>query len=100
MILIDHLVQLSPSGHTLSMIGTNTLADSCSTLLDTFHSLVSIFGVPIGKAMVMLSENPARYLKPIHLLLSRSRPKYRIVKKYWDNNNNNNKTFMKVSGRI
>ena len=68
MIFIDHLVQLSPSGRTLSMIGTNTLADSCSTLLDTFHSLVSLFGVSVGKAM-MLSENPARYLKTIHLYL-------------------------------
>lgn len=55
-----HLVQVSSSGRTMSIIGTNTLAGSCSTLLDRFHSLVNIFGVPIGKAMAMLSENTAR----------------------------------------
>lgn len=59
-------MQVSPSGRTLSIIGTNTLAGSCSTLLDTFHSLVNIFGVPIGKAMMMLSENPARIAKISH----------------------------------
>jgi len=53
-------MQVSASGRTLSVVGTNTLAGSCSTLLETFHSLVNILGVPIGKAVAMLSENPAR----------------------------------------
>ncbi|KAJ7326568.1 Putative N-acetylglucosamine-6-phosphate deacetylase [Desmophyllum pertusum] len=59
-------IQVSPSGRTLSIVGTTTLAGSCSTLLGTFHSLVNIFGVPIGKAVAMLSENPARIAKMSH----------------------------------
>jgi len=59
-------VQVSASGRTLSVVGTNTLAGSCSTLLETFHSLVNILGVPIGKAVAMLSENPARIAKITH----------------------------------
>jgi len=59
-------MQVSPSGRTMSIIGTNTLAGSCSTLLDRLHSLVNIFGVPIGKAMAMLSENTARIAKISH----------------------------------
>lgn len=53
-------VQVCASGCTLSVVGTNTLAGSCNTLLQTFHTLVNTFEVPIGKAVTMLSENPAR----------------------------------------
>lgn len=53
-------VQVCASGCTLSVVGTNTLAGSCNTLLQTFHTLVNTFEVPIGKAVAMLSENPAR----------------------------------------
>lgn len=58
---ITHSVQVSPSGRTLSIAGTNTLAGSCGTLLGAFHSLIHIFRVPLGDAVAMLSENPARY---------------------------------------
>ena len=58
---ITHSVQVSPSGRTLSIAGTNTLAGSCGTLLGAFHSLSHIFRVPLGDAVAMLSENPARY---------------------------------------
>lgn len=58
---ITHSVQVSPSGRTLSIAGTNTLAGSCGTLLGAFHSLIHIFKVPLGDAVAMLSENPARY---------------------------------------
>ena len=53
-------VQVCASGCTLSVVGTNTLAGSCNTLLQTFHTLLNTFEVPIGKAVAMLSENPAR----------------------------------------
>lgn len=58
---ITHSVQVSPSGRTLSIAGTNTLAGSCGTLLGAFHSLIHRFRVPLGDAVAMLSENPARY---------------------------------------
>ncbi|XP_058972236.2 N-acetylglucosamine-6-phosphate deacetylase isoform X1 [Pocillopora verrucosa] len=59
-------IQVSPSGRTLSIAGTNTLAGSCGTLLGAFHSLIHIFRVPLGDAVAMLSENPARIAKISH----------------------------------
>lgn len=38
----------------------NTLTGSCCTMLDIFKSLVNTLDVPVGKALMMLSENPAR----------------------------------------
>ena len=42
--------------------GTDTLADSCSSLLQTFYFLVNNLGVSIGSAVQMLAETPARFL--------------------------------------
>lgn len=40
--------------------GTDTIAGSCSDLLSIFHNLVNVLNVPIDRAVMMLSENPAR----------------------------------------
>ena len=41
-------------------MGEETLAGSCCSMLDTLHSLVHTLAVPVGEAVAMLSENPAR----------------------------------------
>ena len=53
-------VQVSPSGRTMSLVGSDTIAGSCCTMLDTLHNLVQVLDVPVGQAVAMLSENPAR----------------------------------------
>ncbi len=53
-------VEVSEDCRSVSLVGQNVLAGSCSTLLNTFHSLVRVLGVPIGQAVCMLAENPAR----------------------------------------
>ena len=58
---ILHSVQVSPSGRTLSLVGTDTIAGSCCTMLDILHNLVQVLDVPLGQAVAMLSENPARW---------------------------------------
>lgn len=53
-------VQVSDDCRSLSLVGENVLAGSCCTLLDTFHSLVRVFKIPVGQAVSMLTENPAK----------------------------------------
>lgn len=57
---LTHTVQVSPSGHTMSLVGSDTIAGSCCTMLDILHNLVQVLDVPVGEAVAMLSENPAR----------------------------------------
>lgn len=49
-------VQVSDDCRSLSLVGENVLAGSCCTLLD----LVRVFKIPVGQAVSMLTENPAK----------------------------------------
>ena len=53
-------MEVSPSGRTMSLVGSDTIAGSCCTMMDILHNLVQVLEVPLGQAVVMLSENPAR----------------------------------------
>lgn len=55
-----HSVQVSASGRTMSLVGSDTIAGSCCSMVDILHSLVEVLDVPLGQAVAMLSENPAR----------------------------------------
>ena len=55
-----HAVQVSPSGRTMSLVGSDTITGSCCTMLDILHNLVQVLDVPVGQAVAMLTENPAR----------------------------------------
>ena len=54
-------MQVSEDSRTVSLLGESVLAGSCCTLEDTLHNLVNVLEVPVGEAVAMLSENPARY---------------------------------------
>ena len=56
-------VEISADCKYMSLAGQNTLAGSCCSLLNTLHSLVNVLQVPLGEAVAMISENPARYPK-------------------------------------
>ena len=60
-------MQVSEDGRTVSLLGESVLAGSCCTLEDTLHNLVNMLGVPVGEAVAMLSENPARYKSLLHV---------------------------------
>jgi N-acetylglucosamine-6-phosphate deacetylase len=49
--------------HFVCLKGTETIAGSCSDLLSIFHNLVHTLNVPVERAVMMLSENPARIAK-------------------------------------
>jgi len=53
-------VQVCEDGRSVSLLGERVLAGSCCSLEDTLHSLVRVLEVPLGEAVAMLSENPAR----------------------------------------
>ena len=55
-------VQVSPDGRALRMVGEGVLAGSCCSMIDILHNLVRTLDVPLGEAVAMLSENPARYI--------------------------------------
>ena len=44
----------------MSLVGSDTIAGSCCTMLDILHNLVQVLDVPVGQAVAMLTENPAR----------------------------------------
>ena len=44
----------------MSLVGSDTIAGSCCTMMDILHNLVQVLEVPLGQAVAMLSENPAR----------------------------------------
>uniref|UniRef100_A0A6B2L667 Amidohydrolase-related domain-containing protein n=1 Tax=Arcella intermedia TaxID=1963864 RepID=A0A6B2L667_9EUKA len=54
---------------------TNTLAGSCTNLLQVFHNLTRILKVPVTDAIQMLSENPAKIIGLNHIGLLK--PNYR-----------------------
>ena len=58
-----HTVQVSEDGKTMSLVGQNVITGSCCTMVDILHSLVRVLNVPLGEAIAMLSENPARYAR-------------------------------------
>ena len=58
------VVEVSEDCRSVSLVGQTVLAGSCCTLLNTFSSLVHVLDVPIGQAVSMLSENPARSVMP------------------------------------
>jgi len=47
--------------------GTNTIAGSCSNTLQIFHNLLRDLHMPVDKAVMMLSENPARIANLHHV---------------------------------
>ena len=53
-------VQVSPNSHAMTLVGSDTIAGSCCTMLEILHNLVHVLDVPVGQAVAMLSENPAR----------------------------------------
>ena len=53
-------MQVSPSGRTMSLVGSDTIAGSCCTMMDILHNLVQVLEVPLGQAVAMLSENQAK----------------------------------------
>ena len=53
-------VQVCEDGRSVSLLGERVLAGSCCSLEDTLRSLVRVLEVPLGEAVAMLSENPAR----------------------------------------
>ena len=53
-------MQVSPNGRTMSLVGSDTIAGSCCSMVDILHNLVEILDVQLGQAVAMLSENPAR----------------------------------------
>ena len=56
-----HTVQVSEDGRTLSTMGSErVLAGSCCSMVDILHNLVNVIGLPLGQAVAMLAENPAR----------------------------------------
>lgn len=55
-----HKVEISADCKFMSLAGQTTLAGSCCSLLNTLHSLVNVLKVPLGEAVTMISENPAR----------------------------------------
>ena len=55
-----HAVFVANDCKTLVVEGTNTIAGSCCSMLDIFHNLTSVLSVPLGQAVAMLSETPAR----------------------------------------
>ena len=55
-------VLVREDGRSVSLLGESVLAGSCCSLEDTLHSLVRVLEVPLGEAVAMLSENPARYI--------------------------------------
>ena len=53
-------VQLDNENHFVNGCDENTSEGSCCTMMDIFKNLIDVFDVPIGKAVMMLTENPAR----------------------------------------
>lgn len=52
---------MSTDARSVVLKDQDTLAGSCTSLLQTFRNMVRVLRVPIGKASAMLSETPARY---------------------------------------
>lgn len=59
-IVLFTTVQVSPNSHAVTLVGSDTIAGSCCTMLEILHNLVHVLDVPVGQAVAMLSENPAR----------------------------------------
>ncbi len=61
-----HTVQVSDDGRTLFSVpnevgeGGGVLAGSCCSMVEVFRNLVNVMNVPVGEAVAMLAENPAR----------------------------------------
>lgn len=55
-------VQVSDDAKTLVSVGNGggVLAGSCCSMVEVFHNLVNVLNVPLGEAVAMLAENPAR----------------------------------------
>jgi hypothetical protein len=54
------LVKIDKENNVVKSCDDDTLVGSCCTMLDIFNSLINVLNVPVGKAFMMLSENPAR----------------------------------------
>ncbi|XP_065176076.1 N-acetylglucosamine-6-phosphate deacetylase-like [Sycon ciliatum] len=61
-----HLV-VSSDAKTVKLEGTDTLAGSCASLLETFRNLVNVLGVSEEDASSMLSTTPARIVGLEHV---------------------------------
>ncbi|XP_062514677.1 N-acetylglucosamine-6-phosphate deacetylase-like isoform X2 [Corticium candelabrum] len=53
-------LEVSHDCSRVTLVGSDVLAGSCCSLLQSFRSLVDVLGVPVGHAACMLSETPAR----------------------------------------
>ena len=54
------LVQADEEKNIVKSCDDNTLVGSCCTMLDIFKPLIDVLNVPVGQAVMMLSENPAK----------------------------------------
>ncbi|XP_077863301.1 N-acetylgalactosamine-6-phosphate deacetylase-like [Saccoglossus kowalevskii] len=60
-------VEVSADGKCLYLSGSETIAGSCCSVKDAFHSLVETLGLNIGEAVAMVTETPARIAKLDHI---------------------------------
>jgi N-acetylglucosamine-6-phosphate deacetylase len=62
-------VEVCRNNHTNYAVlkGTSTIAGSCTNSLQIFHNIVRYINTPVEKAIMMLSENPARIANLTHL---------------------------------
>ncbi|CAB4002068.1 N-acetylglucosamine-6-phosphate deacetylase, partial [Paramuricea clavata] len=56
-------IKVDKENNVVKSCDDDTLVGSCCTMLDIFNSLINVLNVPVGKAFMMLSENPARFAK-------------------------------------
>jgi N-acetylglucosamine-6-phosphate deacetylase len=59
----DVEIKKKEGNHFVMLKGTETIAGSCSDLLSIFYNLVNVLTVPVERAVMMLSENPAKIAK-------------------------------------
>jgi N-acetylglucosamine-6-phosphate deacetylase len=62
-------VEVCRNNHTNYAVlkGTSTIAGSCTNSLQIFHNIVRYINTPVEKAIMMLTENPARIANLTHL---------------------------------